>query len=133
MFRGDSTHLLSIKSSDNLTICPVRTCMLYLSSCRLIGIDISSGFVFRATTKAGHVSDKFFSCSSVYNRFKRYLRDIAGLDDRDTPYSFRAGCSVTLELLGVPKSDVAKHLQSWDTQLGSHCSETVFISSNVVL
>ena len=95
-----------------------------------------NGFYLMLTTTefvAGHVSDKFFSCSSVYNRFKRYLRDVAGLDDRDTPYSFRAGCSVTLELLGVPKSDVAKHLQSWDTQLGSHCSETVFISSNVVL
>ena len=58
--------------------------MLCLSICRLISIDISSGFVFRATTKAGHVSDKPFSGSSVYNRFKQYIKDVAGLDDRDT-------------------------------------------------
>ena len=113
MLRGDSTHLFSVKRSENFSICPVQNFMLYLSICRLIGIDISSGYVFRTTTKAGHVSDKPFTGSSVYNRFKWYLKDV-GLDDRETPHSFRAGYSIILELLGVPKSEVPKHLH-WRT------------------
>ena len=89
----------------------MRNFLLYLSICRLINIDISRGCLFRATNKAGHVSDKPFIGSSVYNRFKQYLKD-AGLDDGETPHSLRAGCSITLELLGVSKSAIAKHL-SW--------------------
>lgn len=64
--------------------------MLYLSTCRLIRIDISSGYVFRVTTKAGHVSDKPFTGSSVYNCSKWYLKDVS-LDNGETPHSFRAG------------------------------------------
>jgi len=64
--------------------------MLYLSICRLINIDISQLFIG----------------SSVYDRFKQYLKD-AGLDDGETPHSLRAGCSITLELLGVSKSAIA--------------------------
>ena len=50
--------------------------MLYLNICRLISVDISQGYLFRATRKAGHVSDKPFIGSSVYNRFKQYLNPI---------------------------------------------------------
>ena len=45
---------------------------------------------------------------SVYNRFNRYLKDV-GLDDAQTFRNLRAGCSITLELLGIPKSGIAKH------------------------
>ena len=55
--------------------------MLYLNICRLISVDISQGYLFRATNKVGHISDKPFIGSSVYNRFKQYLKD-AGLDRR---------------------------------------------------
>ena len=58
--------------------------MLYLNICRLISVDIFQGYLFRATSKAGHISDKPFIGSSVYNRFKQYLKD-AGLDGGETP------------------------------------------------
>ena len=83
--------------------------MLYLSVCRLINIDIFQGCLIRATNRAGHVSDKPFIGSSVHNRFKQYLKD-AGLDDGETPHILSAGCSITLELVGVSKSAIAKHL-----------------------
>ena len=47
--------------------------MLYLNICRLISVDISQGYLFRATSKAGHISGKPFIGSSVYNHFKQYL------------------------------------------------------------
>ena len=83
--------------------------MLYLSICRLINIDISQGYLFRATNKTGHVSVKPFIGSSVYNPFKQYLKG-TGVDGGETLLSLRAGCSITLELLGVSKSAIAKHL-----------------------
>lgn len=96
--------------------------MLYLNICHLIGVDISQGYLFRATNKAGHISDKSFIGSSVYSRFKQYLKD-AGLDSGKTPHSLRAGCSVTLELLGVSKSDIAKHIGWRSTGIVDHYND----------
>ena len=79
--RGNSALFFSVRSSSNSVICPVRNFMLYLNICRLISVDISQGYLFRATNKVGHISDKPFIGSSVYNRFKQYLKD-AGLDRR---------------------------------------------------
>jgi len=96
--------------------------MLYLSICRLINIDNSQGYLFRATNKTGHVSDKPFIGSSVYNRFKQYLKD-AGLDDGETPHSLRARRSITLELLGVSKSAFAKHLGWRSSNMVDHYND----------
>lgn len=93
--------------------------MLYLNICRLISVDISQGYLFCAINKAGHISDKPFIGSSVYNRFKQYLKD-AGLDSGETPHSLRAGCSITLELLGLSKSDIAKHIGWRSTSMVDH-------------
>lgn len=120
--RGNSTHSLSVRTSSNSDICPVRNFMLYLNICRLISVDISQGYLFRATSKAGHNSDKPFIGSSVYNRFKQYLKD-AGLDSGETPHSLRAGCSITLELLGASKSDIAKHIGWRSTSMVDHYND----------
>lgn len=55
------------------------------------------------------VSDKPSVGSSVCNCFKQYLKDLR-MDDGETLPSLRTGCSVTLELLGASKCDIAKHL-----------------------
>ena len=97
--------------------------MLYLNICRLISVDLFF-YLFRATNKAGHISDKLFIGSSVYNRFKQYLKD-AGLDGGETPHSLCAGCSITLELLGVSKSDIAKHIGWRSTSMVDHYNEVL--------
>ena len=48
-----------------------------------------------------------------YNRLQGYLSDL-GIDEGETPHSLRSGCSITLELLGVPKQDIARHV-GWRT------------------
>ena len=110
--RGSSTHSFSVRSSSNSDIFPVRNFMLCLNICRLISV----------TSKAGHISDKPFIGSSVYNRFKQYLKD-AGLEGGETPHSLRAGCSITLELLGVSKSDIAKHIGWRSTSMVDHYND----------
>ena len=54
--------------------------------------------------------------------FKQYLKD-AGLDGGETPHSLRAGCSITLELLGVSKSDIAKHIGWRSTSMVDHYND----------
>ena len=96
--------------------------MLHLNICRLVSIGISQGYLFRATSKAGHISDKPFIGSSVYNRFKQYLKD-AGLDGGETPHSLRAGCSITLKLLEFFKFDIAKHIGWRSTSMVDHYTD----------
>ena len=76
--------------------------------CHLLHVVLSAGFLFRAT-KGNSILDKPFIGSAVHNRLKFYLREI-GADDGETPHSFRAGCSITLALLGVPKEAIAQHV-----------------------
>ena len=80
--------------------------------------------------KAGHISDKPFIGSSVYNRFKQYLKD-AGLDGGETPHSLHAGCSITLKLLGVSKSDIAKHIGWHSTGMVDHYNDLEQIAKPV--
>lgn len=96
--------------------------MLYLNICRLISVDISRSYLFHPNSKAGHISDKHFIGSSVYNHFKQYFKD-PGLDVRKTPHSLRAGCSITLELLGFSKSDIAKHIGWCSTCMVDHYND----------
>ena len=46
------------------------------------------------------------SYSAIYERLKTYL-SVLGIDEGETPHSMRAGCAVTLALLGsVQTKDV---------------------------
>ena len=72
-----------------------------------------------------------FSGSAPYNRLKEYLNDL-GIDEGETPHSLRSGCSVTLELLGVPKQDIARHV-GWRTPAMvdhyNHLHEALLVTS----
>lgn len=111
--RDGSTHSFCVRTSRHSIVCPVSSFKLYLDICRLIRVDISSGFLFRSLTRQGAISQEPFIGSAPYNRLKGYLSDL-GIDEGETPHSLRSGCSITLELLGVPKQDIARHV-GWRT------------------
>lgn len=111
--RGHSARSFAVKRCKNSVICPVSDFQLYLSTCKLLSKDVCQDCLFRATTKEGSVSANSFIGSSVYHRIKQYLTEL-GLDEGETPLSFQAGHSITLELLGVPKKDITSHL-GWRT------------------
>ena len=107
--RGDSTHSFTVRRCDESLICPVVNFKIYLDICRAIKVDISRGYLFRSVTRKGHISKDPFVGSAVYNRLKGYLKELS-IDDGETPHSARSGCSITMELLGVPKDDIARHI-----------------------
>ena len=45
-------------------------------------------------------------------RLKSYLKD-AGIDEGETPHSFRSGCAITLALFGATLADVMDHV-GWE-------------------
>ena len=100
--RDGSTDSFWVQISYHSTLCPVSSFKVYLDICRLIKLVISSGFLFRSLTRHGAISEEHFIGSVPYNRLKGYLSNL-GNDEGETPHSLRSGCSITLELLGVPK------------------------------
>lgn len=106
--RGDALNTFSIRRCENLDICPVYNFERYMSICKLLKVDLRSGFLFRST-KGSSVTAEPFLGSAVYNRLKFYLGAL-GLDSGETPHSLRAGCSITLSLLGVPEGAILKHI-----------------------
>lgn len=70
--RGNSTHSFSVRSSRNSDICVVRNVMLYPNICCLVSypnicrlVDMSQGYLFHATSKAGQISDEPFTDSQL--------------------------------------------------------------------
>ncbi|CAH3163812.1 unnamed protein product [Porites lobata] len=106
--RGDALNTFSIRRCENLDICPVYNFERYMSICKLLKVDLRSGFLFRST-KGSSVTAEPFLGSAVYNRLKFYLGAL-GLDSGETTHSLRAGCSITLSLLGVPEGAILKHI-----------------------
>lgn len=106
--RGDGENVFAVRRCENNMLCSVKNFVRYLSLCRLMGLDLQSGFLFR-TTCGNSVTEQPFDCSAVYNRLKLYLQKI-NADEGETPHSSRAGCSITLALLGVRKEDISRHV-----------------------
>lgn len=106
--RGDGQNTFAVRRCSNSFLCPVKNLERYLALCQLINIDLKTGFLFRATT-GNSVTEEPFTGSAVYNRLKLYLRAI-NADEGETPHSSRAGCSITLTLLGVKKGDISGHV-----------------------
>ena len=79
-----------------------------MSICKLLKVDLRSGFLFRST-KGSSVTAEPFLGSAVYNRLKFYLGAL-GLDSGETPHSLRVGCAITISLLGVPEGAILQHI-----------------------
>lgn len=73
--RGNSTHSFTVRSSSNSDICVVRNVMLYPNICRLV--DMSQGYLFHATSKAGQISDEPFTDSQLLIVLNSILRMLA--------------------------------------------------------
>ena len=113
--RGDGENAFAVRRCENNILCPVKNFVRYLSLCRLMGLDLQSGFLFR-TTCGNSVTEQPFVGSAVYNRLKLYLQKI-NADEGETPHSSRAGCSIILSLLGVHKEDISRHVGWANTRM----------------
>ena len=108
---GKHTRMFAVKPSSSPCSCPVANLKLYVLLCDRMRINLRQGFLFRTTDPKGCVINTPFLGYAVANRLKKYLSNLH-LDDSETAHSFRAGCSITLSLLGASNEAIAKHV-SW--------------------
>ncbi|XP_065922883.1 uncharacterized protein [Magallana gigas] len=93
------SNMFVVKRCDDKVICPVVGIQDFVSGCKDLGVDLSCGYLFRVVTEDARVLDQPVSYSVVYDRLRVYLRKL-GVDEGETPHSFRAGCAVALAMSG---------------------------------
>ena len=85
--------MFGIRRNFNSTICPVNAIEEYMVISRQLQIDLTTGYLFRATTPQGGVIDAPFSSSAAEARLKVYLKEM-GADDGETLHGFRSGFGI---------------------------------------
>jgi integrase len=108
-------HEFCTLKMDCKELCPVAGLDRYFDIAKGLGIDLSTGFLFRTISmdRSG-VSDEPVSYSVMYGRLKHYL-DSLGINDGETPHGLRGGCAVTLALAGHDKGDIMRHI-GWESE-----------------
>ena len=74
-----------------------------------MNVDLSSGFLFRLTSKKGGILNAPLLASTVQARLFKYLSSL-GINEGESVHGFRAGNYILLRLLAVSKEEVAKHI-----------------------
>lgn len=97
------------------SLCPVQGLETYVARVGDLGIDVSSGYLFRPLSHSDkEVLDAPLSSSVVYARLKYYLK-VLGMDQGETPHSLRSGCTISLALSGLDQSSGVNHV-GWATR-----------------
>ena len=116
--RGNGSNVFAIKEIPGSSVCPVANLKCYLAITKAVGINLNPGFLFRSTDHHGYITDQPFIGSAIANRLRKHLTSLS-INSGETVHSLRSGCSITLSLLGVPYSTIAKHVgwKSVDTAI----------------
>lgn len=99
------------------SLCPVQGLETYVAREGDLGIDVSSGYLFRPLSHSDkEVLDAPLSSSVVYARLK-YYQKVLGMDQGETPHSLRSGCTISLALSGLDQSSgvIMNHV-GWATR-----------------
>jgi hypothetical protein len=111
--RQSDGDLLVIPSvPEEPLLCPVRALDAYVDLCKVNGVDVVSSFLFRPTKPPRHdsVSCSAFTSYNATKRLRAYLSEETLPDASSfTAHGSRAGCAITLLLLGTSPDDVKGH------------------------
>lgn len=130
--RGDGARQIILEPFQVREICPVLWLEYYLKVCRLLSIDLSCGFFFRACDNKGAVSERPFVGSAVNNRLRKHLSDAKMLSG-ETPHSFRVGLSNTLNILGCPQEEISRYLGWRSAGMVRHYTRQTSVASSSFL
>ena len=83
----------------NVSVCPVFWLNYYIPACGVLGVPLLGEKLLRSSEHKKLVSHHPFGGSAVSARLQKYLK-AAGINDGETPHSFRVGISYTLKGLG---------------------------------
>ena len=103
-FRVDRPNEFTIKRVNDTVVCPVRGLELYVSECRKLDINLSTGYLFRTLSPCRKlVLDNPITSSALGDRFKKYLKTL-NLYNGETLHGIRGACAITLASSGLTES-----------------------------
>lgn len=103
-----------LKQSSEPGLCPVTAIDAYIRQASSMGIDMSSGFLFRKTLKNGNVINLPLPQSAINQRLVLHLTTIGRFDGEST-HSLRSGCAVALRASNHAADEAATHI-GWRSQ-----------------
>ena len=103
--------------SDVPDLCPVAAFDRYVSACKQASVDLLSGYLFPPTAPPRHdrIRNAPLSSTAATKRLRTYLPD-----EHVTSHSSRAGCAITLLMLGATKESVMEHCRWASAQICTH-------------
>jgi integrase len=107
--RLDKPKIFSILRCQDDMVCPVLALEKYLAVAARYGIQLSTGYLIRPVIN-DTVMDRPLSYEVIYARLKFYLKSL-GIDDGETPHSFRGGCAISLHAASGGERDLGALMQ----------------------
>ena len=102
---------------DEPSVCPVAAFDAYVSACKSAGVDLLLGHLFPPTKAPGHSSirDAPLSSDAATRRLRLYLPE-----ESLSAHGSRAGCAITLLMLGATRESVMEHCRWASAQVCLH-------------
>ena len=116
---------------NSVECCPVRAMDDYITASRSLGLDLSTGYVFRKLSKIGTVLDKPLTQSGMSRRLSKYLSAI-GIFEGETTHSLRGGAAVLLKLNHECDEQAAKHIGWKSMSVWEHYARSQVVESHEV-
>ena len=96
---------------------------MYLQVCRLLNVNVLSGFLFRSVSRQGEVTQKPLEPGAVQARLVMYQRDLeeGSLSSSSlTLQGFRSGAAISMALADVPLDQIMDHVGWKSTKKALH-------------
>ncbi len=74
--RGNGSNVFAIQKVHGSSVCPVSNLHIYLALVEKLGIDLKSGFLFRATDRQGRITIDPFVGTAIGKRLNKHLTDL---------------------------------------------------------
>ena len=110
--RSGEANVFAFKRGSNTSVCPVRGLEIYFNICKLLGIRLSPGFLFRSLTKSNLVGPHCLESATAQARLKIYTSILSYQlsSDHFTLHGFRSGAAVSLALEGASLHEIMDHV-----------------------
>ena len=104
------TNVFSLMRMDDKNVCPVVGLENYVKKASLMGIDLTTGYLFRPVDHSKKlVLDTHVSTSLMHSRLKFYMKTL-GIDEGESIHGIRGGCAVTMSVLGSGSPSDMEHV-----------------------
>ena len=113
VLRGKSKNTFTLPVVAERLACPVRALKSYVDGAKSMGINLSTGYLFRHANRRGLVPKTRVQYSHLAPCLKGVLQSLC-LDQGETPHSLRAGCALSLMASKTSALEIMSHV-GWAT------------------